>query len=97
LGTTLIVPPHYEVATAVGAVVGNVMVAHEGEVFTRIEGPGFVGFYARAADLQEKFVKFDEAVAFVRETLVQRVTAEAQAAAAEKVWLTASKSSSRKA
>jgi hypothetical protein len=40
---------------------------------------------ARAADLQEKFAKFDEAVAFVREALVKRVTAEARSAGAGKV------------
>jgi len=85
LGTNLIVPSNYAVANAVGTVVGNVMVRHEGEVSPCIEGPGFVGFYARAADLQQKFVGFDEAVTFVREALIERVTAEARAAGADKV------------
>jgi N-methylhydantoinase A/oxoprolinase/acetone carboxylase beta subunit len=85
LGTTLILPSHYPVANAVGTVVGNVMTRQEGEVMPFIEGPAGAGFYARAGDWQRKFAVFEEARAFARETLIQRVTEEALAAGAGKV------------
>jgi uncharacterized protein YbjQ (UPF0145 family) len=85
LGTNLILPAHYPVANAVGTVVGNVMVRQEGEVMPYFEGLNGAGFYARAGDLQQRFAKFEAALAFARESLIQRVTAEAQAAGAATV------------
>jgi N-methylhydantoinase A/oxoprolinase/acetone carboxylase beta subunit len=44
LGATFLLPEHYEVANAVGTVVGNVMVAQDGEVFPRMIGASASGY-----------------------------------------------------
>jgi N-methylhydantoinase A/oxoprolinase/acetone carboxylase beta subunit len=84
LGTTFLLPEHYEVANAVGTVVGNVMVAQDGEVFPRMIGAAASGYYARVANLQQWFRKYEEAVAFTQETLTNQVAQEAREAGAHK-------------
>jgi len=80
LGTTILLPEHYEVANAVGTVVGNVMVAQDGEVFPRMIGASASGYYARVANLQQWFKKYGEAVRFAQETLKSQVAQEAREA-----------------
>lgn len=80
LGTEILLPEHYEVANAIGTVVGNVMVAHEGEVFPRMVGASASGYYARVANLQQWFKHYPEAVQFAQETLERQVAAEAREA-----------------
>jgi N-methylhydantoinase A/oxoprolinase/acetone carboxylase beta subunit len=83
LGTTITFPEHCEVANAVGTVVGNVMVRQEGEVFPCVEGASITGYFARAVSSQWKFARFEEALAYTRETLSQRVAADVKMAGAE--------------
>lgn len=85
LGTTILLPEHYEVANAVGTVVGNVMIAQEGEVFPRMVGASVSGYYARVASLQQWFEKYDDAVQFAQERLKSQVSAEAREAGAVNV------------
>jgi N-methylhydantoinase A/oxoprolinase/acetone carboxylase beta subunit len=80
LGTTILLPDHYEVANAVGTVVGNVMVAQDGEVFPRMVGAAASGYYARVANLQQWFKKYEEALQFAQVTLKNRVAQEAHEA-----------------
>ena len=80
LETEILLPEHYEVANAIGTVVGNVMVAHEGEVFPRMVGASASGYYARVANLQQWFKHYPEAVQFAQETLERQVAAEAREA-----------------
>jgi hypothetical protein len=80
LGTSILLPEHYEVANAVGTVVGNVMVAQDGEVFPRMIGASASGYYARVTNLQQWFKKYDEAVGFAQETLRSQVAQEAREA-----------------
>jgi len=82
LGTQIILPKHYEVANAVGTVVGNIMIRQEGEVSPIVEGAAITGYFARAANLQQKFENFEEALDFTRKQLVELVTAEAMSAGA---------------
>jgi len=81
--TAIIFPENYEVANAVGAVVGNVIARQEGEVFPCVEGAAITGYFARMVNRQEKFEMFEEALTFARETLTQHVTEEVRTAGAE--------------
>lgn len=83
LETAITFPEHYEVANAVGTVVGNVIIRQEGEVFPCVEGATISGYYARAVNFQQKFEKFDEALAFAREKLTQHVATQVITAGAE--------------
>jgi N-methylhydantoinase A/oxoprolinase/acetone carboxylase beta subunit len=83
LGTTITFPDHYEVANAIGAVVGNVVVRREGEVYPDVEGAKWKGFFVQAGNALTHFEQFDEAVAFGMQTLKSQAIAEAQAAGAE--------------
>lgn len=85
LGTEMLIPDHYEVANAVGTVVGNIVIRHEGEVIPCVEGSAVTGYFARVANTQKKFGRGGEALQSVRETLEQSVRAEAAAAGAELV------------
>jgi N-methylhydantoinase A/oxoprolinase/acetone carboxylase beta subunit len=49
LSTQIILPDHYEVANAVGTVVGNIMVRQESEVSPVVEGTVVTGFMVRLA------------------------------------------------
>jgi N-methylhydantoinase A/oxoprolinase/acetone carboxylase beta subunit len=82
LGTDCILPNHYEVANAVGTVVGNVIIRKEGSVFPCVEGIAITGYFARVDSCQEKFPQYDRALAFAREKLTGQVRAEAEAAGA---------------
>ena len=77
LGSQIILPDHYEVANAVGTVVGNIIMRQEGEVSPIVEGSAVTGYFGRAANLQRKFENFEEALAFTRKQLLELVAAEA--------------------
>jgi N-methylhydantoinase A/oxoprolinase/acetone carboxylase beta subunit len=83
LGTTIIFPTHYEVANAVGTVVGNVFIRKEGEVFPCVEGTLITGYFSRTGSLQQQFESYEEALSFTRESLVHQVTDEISLAGAE--------------
>ena len=83
LKTEIIIPENYEVANAVGAVVGNVIARQEGEVFPCVEGSAITGYFARAVNHQVKFSRYEEALSFARETLTRHVSEEVKAAGAE--------------
>ncbi len=82
LGAQIIFPDHYEVANAVGTVVGNIMIRQEGEVSPIVKGSAITGYFARASNLQRKFETFDEALTFARKQLVDLAVAEALSAGA---------------
>ena len=83
LRSSIIFPENHEVANAVGTVVGNVISRHEGEVYPCVVGSAITGYFARVVNCQQKFIKFEEALAFARETLTQHVAAEVRTAGAE--------------
>lgn len=85
LHTDILFPEHYEVANAVGTVVGNVVVHLDGEVFPCVEGSSVTGYFGRAASVQRRFERVEQALAFARQTLVEQATAEAEAAGAHGV------------
>jgi len=77
LRTEIVFPEHYEVANAVGTVVGHIMVRLEGEVIPVVDGMTVRGFSARAAHVQKEFEDFEEARIFARAQLCHLVAAEA--------------------
>jgi N-methylhydantoinase A/oxoprolinase/acetone carboxylase beta subunit len=76
LATEIIFPVNYEVANAVGAAVGHVIIRHDGEVYPCVEGMAITGYIARVAGLQKKFINYQEALAFARDSLSKAVDEE---------------------
>jgi len=82
LATEIIFPPYYDVANAVGAVVGNVVALQTGQVFPCVEGALITGYYARAAHAQKKFASYQEALTYAKEELSRLARREVLAAGA---------------
>lgn len=82
LNAEMLFPEHYEVANAVGTVVGNILVRQEGEIFPWVGERVQLGYYARAAGTQRSFENRDEAVAYARQALSEAALAGARAAGA---------------
>jgi len=88
LKTHLILPDHYEVANAVGTVVGKVLVHQEADVFPCIEGASVTGYFARVNSQQVKFELFEQAANYARQALVRLLKDEAASAGAGDVEIT---------
>ncbi len=82
LGTRLIIPDHFEVANAVGTVVGNIIIHQDGDVIPIIEGINVKGYYARGPNMQQEFSDYEKALDFSKEYLIKLVTTEANQAGA---------------
>jgi N-methylhydantoinase A/oxoprolinase/acetone carboxylase beta subunit len=76
LGTELVLPPHYEVANAVGAVAGNLVVEKEAWIYPQEHGMHIRGYFARLSDGRRRYPTLDAAVEGARANLSQRVEAE---------------------
>ena len=85
LKTTITFPEHYEVANAIGAVVGNVVVRQDGEVYPDVQGAAWHGFILQAGNTLTRFEKFEQAVESGLKKLKDMAVAEAQAAGAENI------------
>ena len=83
LKTEIILPEHYEVANAVGTVVGNVIVRHDGTVSPEVDGSTIKGYFSRVANQQEHFAGFQDALAHARMKLTELVVEEACQAGAD--------------
>jgi len=87
LHTQIYLPEYYEVANAVGTVVGNVVVQLEGQVSPYVQGASVMGYIARAANLQQIFPHFEDALDFARQRLRSQAAEAATAAGAIQVSL----------
>lgn len=76
LATEIMFPVNYEVANAVGAAVGHVIIRRDGQVYPCVEGSTITGYYARVTSRQEKFETFQEALVFAQESLSKAIHAE---------------------
>ncbi len=85
LHTEILFPPHYEVANAVGTVVGNVFVQKEAEVVPLLNGPLRVGFRVVSGSAQREFSHLDEAIEYARRQVSEEAALEAQSAGASGV------------
>jgi hypothetical protein len=83
LHTELILPPHYEVANAVGTVVGNVIVQAESQVFPELEGANIIGYFSRVDNSQTSFRDFDSARRHARQTVIDWVSDRVRQAGAD--------------
>jgi N-methylhydantoinase A/oxoprolinase/acetone carboxylase beta subunit len=68
LCTQLILPEHFQVANAVGAIAGSVMVQEEILVYPHLSSSGLevLSFYVQAQDERHQFEELDEALAYAR-------------------------------
>lgn len=82
LHAELILPPHYAVANAVGAVTGSVMVSREAWVTPQVKGRNVVGYMVQAEGQRRRFAWHEDALEFARQALTEQVLAEACAAGA---------------
>jgi len=64
LHTQLILPEHYQVANAVGAIAGSVMVAEEVLIYPRLSNDELdvVGYYLQASEARKEFEELEEAL-----------------------------------
>jgi len=76
LATDILFPTNFEVANAVGAAVGHVVIRRNGEVYPCVEGSTITGYFARMASKQEKFKTYQEALAFAKESLSSAIHEE---------------------
>jgi N-methylhydantoinase A/oxoprolinase/acetone carboxylase beta subunit len=69
LHTELILPEHHQVANAVGAIAGSVMVEEELLIYPRLSRDGLevFGYYVQAHDVRHEFEELDAALAHARE------------------------------
>jgi N-methylhydantoinase A/oxoprolinase/acetone carboxylase beta subunit len=69
LHTDLILPEHHQVANAVGAIAGSVMVTEEILVYPRLSSEGLevLGYYVQTSDERQEFEEADDALAHARD------------------------------
>jgi len=68
LGTELLLPDYHQVANAVGAIAGSVMVTEELLVYPQLSGDGLdvVGYYVQASDERLEFEDAESALTYAR-------------------------------
>jgi len=79
LHTELIVPDHFQVANAVGAVAGSVTVEEEAWIFPQMRGMHIAGFYVQSGTERKRFPKLEPALDFARKTIGEIAIERAQA------------------
>lgn len=82
LDTELILPPHYEVANAVGAVAGGVVVTKEAWIFPQMRGMNVAGYYAQLGEGRQRFTTLSAALAATEQAIGEQAADEARAAGA---------------
>lgn len=82
LQTELILPPHFSVANAVGAVAGSVVAAREAVVFPHLVDYNIVGYYVHAGNGRHRFDDLDPAMEYARHATGDSAMAEALASGA---------------
>lgn len=85
LHTDLILPDHHEVANAVGAVAGSVMVTEEILVYPRMSKDGFnvIGYYAQVSEGRKPYENVRDALSYARSAVQQRALDAARRAGAD--------------
>jgi N-methylhydantoinase A/oxoprolinase/acetone carboxylase beta subunit len=83
LNTELILPPHYGVANAVGAVSGSVVVSRQARIYPQFYELNVVGYYVQAGNGRMHFGGLEPALAYASEATRQAALAEATAGGAD--------------
>lgn len=82
LGTELVIPPHFQVANAVGAVAGSVIVHEEAWVFPQTKDKLIMGYYVQCGGERRRFPMLEEALVFAREIVQEKALQQAKASGA---------------
>lgn len=82
LDAQLLLPAHYEVANAVGAVAGSVMVNREAWVFPQMRELQVLGYFVQSGGRRARFASMETALRHARETLGAEVRQAAEMAGA---------------
>lgn len=82
LNTELILPDHYRVANAVGAVAGSVSVSREAWILPEMRKMRVAGYVVQTGSRRYRAPSLEEALAYARETMAEEVRAEAETAGA---------------
>lgn len=82
LKTDLILPEHFEVANAIGAVAGGVMISHEAWIFPQVRGRNVIGFFVQAGRERKRFSTIEDAMAYARQAIGDMVLEQARQAGA---------------
>jgi N-methylhydantoinase A/oxoprolinase/acetone carboxylase beta subunit len=79
LHTELILPDHYYVANAVGAIAGSVMISEEILVYPHLSPSGLdvISYYVQARDKREEYEELDDALSYAREFSQERALSAA--------------------
>ena len=90
LHTELILPEHHEVANAVGAIAGSVMVEEELLIYPKLSRDGLevFGYYVQAHDVRHEFEELSAALAHARELSQERALGAALRSGADKPEVT---------
>ncbi len=72
--TELVLPEHHQVANAMGAIAGSIMVVEEILVYPQLSSSGLdvIGYHVQATDERRDFEEPDEALAYARELARER-------------------------
>jgi N-methylhydantoinase A/oxoprolinase/acetone carboxylase beta subunit len=83
--TDLILPDHHEVANAVGAVAGSVVVTEEFLVYPRMAKDGFnvIGYYVQSSNDRQTFQNAGDALSYARITVQEQALDAARRAGAD--------------
>lgn len=82
LHTNLVLPPHYAVANAVGAVAGSVVATREALVYARVVDINPVGYIAQIGETHATFQRLADALEFARAEALRQAEVEALRAGA---------------
>lgn len=77
LRTELVLPPHYAVANAVGAVAGSVVATCEAIIYARLRDLNPVGYIAQVGETHTAFPRLEPAMEFARAEAKRQAEAEA--------------------
>ncbi len=77
LGTELVLPPHFAVANAVGAVAGSVVSTCEALVYARMRNITPIAYIAQVGETRHRFARLPEALDFARQEAQRQAEAEA--------------------
>jgi N-methylhydantoinase A/oxoprolinase/acetone carboxylase beta subunit len=82
LHTELILPQHYEVANAIGAVVGSVIVTKEAWIYPKLRNMYPVGFIVQTNEERKVFPTSDQAITYAENLLLEQADASIHQAGA---------------
>jgi hypothetical protein len=78
----LIVPDNFQVANAVGAVAGSVMVNEEAWIFPQVRGMYIAGYYVHSGGQLKRFSKLGPALEYAQEITGKKALERAQVSGA---------------